>query len=204
MSTRRSARGSTDPKWYETNYGIKIQTADEARIWLDKGLGYHKPEDLQDLLDFKPGELPLLEFVLERMSDQILSTFRGLRINRQKVFFDWKDGAFERKERTAGVTRGERASTRTITIFDAATDDPDALFAGGLDPSGKPVWRPDRRCPSRTNSAMPSRSAPACRRRSTSWSPTSTSSRSPGTPRRTRRTSCFPRRSRCTTAILNG
>ena len=131
--------GSTDPKWYETNYGIKIQTADEARTWLDKGLGYHKPEDLRDLLDFKPDELPLLEFVLERMSDGILSTFRGLRVNRQKVFFDWKNGAFERKERTAGVTRGERPSTRTVTIFDAATDNPDALFAGGLDPSGKPV-----------------------------------------------------------------
>jgi hypothetical protein len=131
--------GSTDPKWYEANYGIKILTKEDARTWLDKGLGYHKPEDLLDLLDFKPSELPLLEYVLERMSDGILSTFKGLRLIRQKVYFEWKNGAFEKKERTAGVTRGERPSTRTIALFDAATDNPDALFAGGLDPSGKPV-----------------------------------------------------------------
>jgi hypothetical protein len=136
--------GSNDPKWYETNYGIKILTADDARAWLDKGLGYNEKQDIQDLQDFQPAELPLLEFVLERMSDGIVSTFQGVRLIRQKVYFDFnlKTRVFDKKERTAGVTRGETPRTRTITIFDAATDNPDALFLGGLGSSGRPATEP--------------------------------------------------------------
>jgi subtilisin family serine protease len=131
--------GSKDPKWYDTNYGIKILTADEAKEWLDKKLGFHAPEDLQDLLDFRPDELFLLEYVLERMSDGIVSRFKGVRLLRQKVFFEFiRPRVFDRHERVAGATRGGPTNT-TITMFDAATDNPGALFLGGIGPDGKPA-----------------------------------------------------------------
>ena len=130
--------GASDRQWYETNYGIQILTDVEARKWLDEGLGMRATEDLQDLLSFERDELFLLEYVLERMSDGIVSRFNGVRLTRQKVFFEFKKGVFTRRDRVAGTTRGGR-TTQTITLFDAATDNPDALFMGGIGPDGKPA-----------------------------------------------------------------
>jgi hypothetical protein len=135
----RIRAGGNDPEWYDKNYGIKILTADQAKEWLVKDLGFKAPEDLQDLLPFRPDELFLLEYVLERMSDGIVSRFKDVRLIRQKVFFEFiRPGVFDRHDRVAGTTRG--GSTKpTITLFDAATDNPDALFVGGIGPDGKPA-----------------------------------------------------------------
>jgi len=136
---RQIRGGSKDPAWFETNYGMKILNKADATDWMKKGLGMSAPEDLQDIKEFTQEELALLEVVLERMSDSTLSRFHDVRLTRQNVFFKFvRKGVFEREERVAGVTRGG-AKSRTITIFDAATDSPDALFTGGLGPDGKPV-----------------------------------------------------------------
>jgi hypothetical protein len=134
--TAQIRAGSSERKWFDANYGIKILTAAEAGPWLTKKLGYNKPEDLQDLLDFMHAELKMLELVLERMSDATLSRFRGLHIIRQKVYFEWKTnttpGHFEKQEHVAGITRGSEPTTRTINIFDAAFVSIDALFLGSI------------------------------------------------------------------------
>jgi hypothetical protein len=126
--------GSGEEKWFDANYGIKILTAAEAGPWLAKKLGYDKPEDLQDLLNFMPAELKMLELVFERMSDATLSRFRWIHMVRQKVYFEWTTKVmpahFEKQEHVAGITRG--TANRTINIFDAAFVNIDALFIGSI------------------------------------------------------------------------
>jgi hypothetical protein len=137
---------SSDPKWFEKNYGIKVLTASDAVSRL-KAIGFKKTEDLKDLKDFKETELPLLELVLETMSDTMLSKFKGVQFVRQNVYFEWTAGVntgtgctsvgcFVKKEDTAGITRGGKSSP-TITIFDAAWANVETLFLGGTDPGGK-------------------------------------------------------------------
>jgi len=131
--------GSKSPTWFDDNYGIKILTKADAIEWMDKKLGMRATEDRKDIQDFESHELPLLEYVLERMSDGTLSRFREVRLIRQKVYFEFvTKGVFEMRERVAGVTHGG-ATTRTIRLFDAATDNPEALFLGGLGPDRKPM-----------------------------------------------------------------
>ncbi len=108
---------------------------------------FKKPEDLQDLKDFKAAELPLLELVIEKMSDAVVAKFKGVHFTRQNVYFAWTAGArtgsgctsagcFVKKEDAGGVTRGGK-SKPTITIFDAAWANVDTLFLGGMEPGGK-------------------------------------------------------------------
>jgi len=136
--------GSNDPKWFDTNYGIKILTPDQAKDWLDKAHGLRATENVQDLLPFPTDELYLLEYVLERMSDGIVRRFNEVRLIRQKVYFELiTPGVFERRETAAGITRTESVNSKvtfsTVTYFDAATANPGARFMGGIGPDGKPA-----------------------------------------------------------------
>ena len=141
--TAKIRAGSNNAQWFEANYGIKVlgRTDAEARL---RSLGFSKREDLQDLKDlseFTP-ELPVLELVLEKMSDAIVQTFNGVALIRQKVYFNWVPpaggaaGYFEEKDEVAGVTRGGSGKP-TITIFDAAFANMDSLFLGGIGAGGR-------------------------------------------------------------------
>lgn len=148
--TAKIQNGSSNPKWYEDNYGIKILTPGDATLRLRK-LGLTKTEDLQDLQSFTSAELPLLELALEKMSDTVVASFKGVQFIRQKVYFEWKVGAtpgsgrtgctsagcFEKKDEVAGVTRGGK-SKPTITIFDQAWANINTLFLGGTVSGDKP------------------------------------------------------------------
>ena len=134
--TTKIRAGSNDPQWFEANYGIKVlgRTAAEARL---RSLGFNKTEDLRDLKDLSEftAELPVLEVVLEKMSDAIVGLFNKVALIRQKVYFDWVPpargvaGHFDEKKDTAGITRGG-LSKPTITIFDAAFVNVDSVVPG--------------------------------------------------------------------------
>lgn len=139
--TAKIRADSSAPIWFEKNYGIKILDAAQAEARLKK-IGHGNPAELQGLSAFTAADLQLLETILEKMSDPIVQTFKGLQMIRQKSYFEPVAGAdparFEEKKDIGGITVTFQGSTRTTIIFDAASINVDTLFLGGLGPGGKP------------------------------------------------------------------
>jgi hypothetical protein len=140
--TAKIRDGSGDPAWFQKNYGIAVLDAGAAATWLATKVGFKERKELQDLKNFTPEELRLVELALERMSDSIVATFRGVRMVRQRALFRFIPGSkppdFEEKPEVGGDTT-QPGTTRTIRIFDAAMRSIDALFVGSIGPAGKPA-----------------------------------------------------------------
>ena len=75
---------SGTPVWFKENYGIDILAASAAQSQLTR-LFQYKAQQLVDLQDFTPSELQILEVTLEKMSDHLVSRFKGLQMARQKT-----------------------------------------------------------------------------------------------------------------------
>jgi hypothetical protein len=137
--TTKIRDGSGDRAWFEKNYGIIVLDAGAAATWLATKVGFKEKKELQDLKDFTPEELRLLELALERMSDPIVAAFRNVRMVRQRALFKFIPGTkppdFEEKPDVGGDTT--QGTTRTIRIFDAAMRNIDTLFLGGIDAQGQ-------------------------------------------------------------------
>jgi len=129
--------------WYQQNYGIFVLTGTQAAEWLTH-IRFKEVESHLDLKDFELSELPILETVLERMSDAILKKFKGVRLLRQKKYCEWHPptktaaGRCEWQDDIGGVTVGG-LSNPTVTIFDQAFVNSELLFLGGNLPSGEDV-----------------------------------------------------------------
>jgi hypothetical protein len=139
--TARIRADSGSPLWFEKNYGIKILDATQAEARLKK-IGHGDPAELQGLSAFTPADLQLLETVLEKMSDPIVQTFKGLQMIRQKTLFEPVIGSkplqFNERKDIGGITI-QSSTNRTTLIFDAASANVDTLFLGGLGAGGKAV-----------------------------------------------------------------
>ena len=138
--TAKIRAGSGGPHWYATNYGIKILKRTEAEARL-KSIGHRRPKELEGLKDFSEPDLRVLELVLASMSDEIVKTFKGLQLIRQRVFNKWIGPGpddFEEQPKVGGVTIMP-GTTRTTIIFDHASVNADALFIGGIGPGGRPA-----------------------------------------------------------------
>ena len=138
--TAKIRAGSGDRQWYQANYGIKILNKTEAMDRLIS-IGHKQPEELADLKDFHETELQVLELVLETMSDQIVKTFKGLQLIRQKIYNEWKGPGprdFETRPKVSAITLMPGAA-RTIIVFDEANINNGLLFVGGIGPEGKPA-----------------------------------------------------------------
>jgi hypothetical protein len=129
--------GSKDSKWYDANYMIKVLDKTQAADWIKNNVD----KDERQLVDLKNFDettgLPLLELVLETMSDAIVRTFANVRFVRQAVHFEWNQakGDFDKQPEVSGITQG--SAERTIRIYDNAFINIDALFLGGIGPGGK-------------------------------------------------------------------
>jgi hypothetical protein len=139
--TAKIRADSGGPLWFEKNYGIQILDKREAEARLKK-IGHGDPAELQGLSAFTPADLQLLETILEKMSDPLVKTFKGLQMIRQKSFFEPVIGSkplqFNERKDIGGITV-QSSTNRTSLIFDAASANVDTLFLGGLGPGGKAV-----------------------------------------------------------------
>ncbi len=134
--TAKIRAGCGEREWFKTNYGIEVLTAADAEGWLRSNVD-RAPEALRGLQNFSKTELAVLELVLERISDKLTPTFKGLRLIRQSVYNKWigppdnpGPGHFEPRPLVAGVTI-QPGRTRTIIIFDQAGVNAGNLFLGG-------------------------------------------------------------------------
>jgi hypothetical protein len=129
---------SGTPAWFRENYGIEILAASEAQSQLARSFQY-KAQQLVDLRDFTPSELQILEVTLERMSDHLVSGFKGLLMARQKTSVELigvtsaKFAISEPLEAGVAVLHGH---DRLIIIFDSASSN--SFFVGGIGAGGKP------------------------------------------------------------------
>lgn len=134
---------SGTPAWFKENYGIDILAASDAGGRLARTFQL-QPQQLVDLKDFTPSELQMLEATLEKVSDHLVSGFKGLQMARQKVAVELV-GVTETKlglnnPFEAGVAI-RRDHDRLIVIFDSASMNSGALFVGGMtSPGGKPEY----------------------------------------------------------------
>lgn len=81
-----------------------------------------------------------LEVTLEKMSDRLVSRFKGLQMARQKTSVELIGIATKwaiSKPSEAGVAHF-RGSERMVVIFDSADQNSQSLFIGGLNADGKP------------------------------------------------------------------
>uniref|UniRef100_Q07PB9 Uncharacterized protein n=1 Tax=Rhodopseudomonas palustris (strain BisA53) TaxID=316055 RepID=Q07PB9_RHOP5 len=131
---------SATPAWFKDNYGIEILGRSEAQSQLAR-LFQYQPQQLVDLQDFTGAELQVLEVALEKMSDQLVSTFKGLQIARQKAAVDLIGVSATKfainNPMEAGVAM-VRDKNRLITIFDSSRLNAESLFIGGAGADGKP------------------------------------------------------------------
>jgi hypothetical protein len=125
--------------WFKENYGIDILGALAARSQLTRLFQFDAPR-LVDLQDFTPSELQMLEVTLEKMSDHLVSKFKGLQLARQKLAVELigvtstKFAINNRAEAGLALLRG---NDRMIVIFDSANLNSESLFVGGSGAVGR-------------------------------------------------------------------
>lgn len=132
------ARSGT-PAWFKENYGIDILTPSMAQSQLAR-LFQYSPQQLENLQDFAPSELQMLEVTLEKMSDHLVSKLRGVQMARQKIAVELigvtstKFAINNRAEAGVALLRG---NDRMIVIFDSVNLNSEALFVGGTGTDGQ-------------------------------------------------------------------
>src|SRR5262249_3948889 len=90
--------------------------------------------------------LQVLEVTLEKMSDHLVSRFKGLQMARQKIaaqligVTSTKFAINDRAEAGLALLYG---NNRMIIIFDSASRNSESLFVGGLGTGGKPDVAPE-------------------------------------------------------------
>lgn len=132
---------SGTPAWFKENYGIDILSASAAQSQLTR-LFQYSPQQLGGLQDFTPSELQMLEVTLEKMSDRLVSRFKGLQMARQKISVELigvsstKFAINKRLEAGVALLRG---NDRMIVIFDSVNLNAEALFVGGSGAGGQPA-----------------------------------------------------------------
>lgn len=137
---------SGTPAWFKENYGIDILGASAAQSQLTR-LFQFDAQRLVDLQDFTPSELQMLEVTLEKMSDQLVSRFKGLQLARQKIAVELigvtstKFAISNRAEAGLALLRG---NDRMVVIFDSASLNSQALFVGGSGAGGGPEIASER------------------------------------------------------------
>lgn len=130
---------SGTPAWFKENYGIDILTPSTAQGQLAR-LFQYSPQQLENLQDFAPSELQMLEVTLEKMSDRLVSKLRGVQMARQKIAVELigitstKFAINNRAEAGLALLRG---NDRMIVIFDSVNLNSEALFVGGAGAGGQ-------------------------------------------------------------------
>jgi hypothetical protein len=120
------------PEWFRDNYQIHILDAKGAEQHL-KRLGWQR-EQLNQVKNFAPEELQLLEIALETLSDSFLGQLRETRLVRQAIHiaFDKAQRKYVAYPKNQGVTtKLSTSSKNTVVIFDAAMDRSTERFLGG-------------------------------------------------------------------------
>jgi hypothetical protein len=129
---------SGTPAWFKENYGIDILAAGEAQSQLS-GQFQFKAQQLAGLQDFTPSELQMLEVTLEKMSDRLVSRFRGLKMARQKTAVEMIGVASAKLAINNPAEAGFallRGNDRLIAIFDSSRLNSESLFIGGTGSGG--------------------------------------------------------------------
>ncbi|MFA5951868.1 MAG: hypothetical protein WC807_16450 [Hyphomicrobium sp.] len=126
--------------WFKENYGIEILAPSVARSQLARSFQF-SDQQLMALRAFTSSELQMLEFTLEKMSDPLVSIFRGMKMARQKTSVELigvtstKFAISEPAEAGMALLRG---NNRLVVIFDSGDLNSEALFLGGAGAGGKP------------------------------------------------------------------
>ncbi len=118
-------------EWFKDNYEIHVLPASDGATRLETE--HDVPPDLAaDVTNFTPAELKVVEITLEAFSDDLLALVSGIRMVRKGmgIRFDEKARTFVEEKTEAGLTL-QTDGTRTIVIFDRATQGDLALFVGG-------------------------------------------------------------------------
>jgi hypothetical protein len=132
---------SGTPAWFKENYGIEVLAASAAQSQLTR-LFQYSPQQLVGLQDFTPSELQMLEVTLEKMSDRLVSRFKGLQMARQKISVELigvSSTKFAINKRLEAGVALLRSNDRMIVIFDSMSLNSEALFVGGSGAGGLPA-----------------------------------------------------------------
>lgn len=128
-ATLRAQAGKAD--WFKDNYEIHVLSASDGVARLETE--HHVPPGLTaDVTNFTPAELKAVEITLESFSDDLLALASGVRMVRKSVGmrFDEKTRTYVEDKAATGLTL-QQDGTRSIVIFDSATQADLILFVGG-------------------------------------------------------------------------
>lgn len=126
---------SATSAWFKENYGIDILTPSAAQGQLGR-LFQYSAQQLENLKDFAPSELQMLEVTLEKMSDRLVAKLKGVQMARQKIAVELigvtstKFAINNRGEAGLALLHG---NDRMILIFDSLSLNSEAFFVGGAE-----------------------------------------------------------------------
>jgi len=121
--------GASTPEWYK-NYDIKVLNEADGKKRLQFAHLYKKPQ-VEDVKDFKPAELRILELALETMARKVLDILKFVRMIRQRISIEPQpDKTFAENPKWAGLQLSN-GSERSVLIFDSTFNGDPTQFLGG-------------------------------------------------------------------------